>query len=141
MNQKNSSNWNIAATHFLTAGFVMPFLVKLVAMVIFSMLFASLSFNLMYVIQLMIIILSVWLGVIYSAKYITKKYIIKNPNSIVSLSTIYLIVLHAILRIIEMSQGGNTNIILGIILSLTLVLSFYFFSKKYVLPNTTTTVA
>lgn len=141
--KKNSANWNIAATHFLTAGFVMPFLVKLVTMAIVGALFSSLSFSTAFIIQLAIIILSVWLGVMYSAKYIYKKYVITNSSSIIGLSTAYTIVLQAILLIIGISREGgiNADTAYGIILSLVLVLSFYFFSKKYVSANTTATVA
>ena len=141
--KKNSPNWNVAATHFLTAGFVMPFLVRLVAMAIVGALFSSLSFGVAYIIQLAVIILSVWLGVMYSAKYIYKKYVITNSNSIIGLSTAYTIVLQAILLITGISREGgvNADTAYSVILSLVLILSFYFFSKKYISANTTTTVA
>ncbi len=141
--KKNRANWNIAATHFLTAGFVMPFLVKLVAMAIIGALFMSLSFATAYIIQLVVIILSVWLGVMYSAKYIYKKYVITNSGSIIGLSTAYTIVLQGILLIIGISRvnGVSTDTAYSVILSLVLILSFYFFSKKYVSANSAPSVA
>ena len=143
--KKNSPNWNIAATHFLTAGFVVPFLVRLVAMAIVGALFSSLylSFIVVYIIQLAVLILSVWLGVIYSARYIYKKYVITNSSSIIGLSTAYTIILQAISLIIGISRGDGVNegTAYGVIFSLVLILSFYFFSKKYISANITTTIA
>jgi hypothetical protein len=85
--KKQSAYWNIAATHYLTAGFAMPFLVGLVInFTVVPLIPSDLSKELLIGISIMVLvafkIIAVWLGVWYSARYLAKNYVIPLVKSI-----------------------------------------------------------
>lgn len=137
MLQKKSSNWYIAATHYLTAGFAIPLVIGLIATFLIKVsapIFISAPI-LLAIFLLTIKLLSLWLGIRYSANYLEKAYIIDNKDKIVNLSTIYFAVLHFgyfLLQALNISRYGNEKLIgLGLEIIITTVL-FYVFSKKYI---------
>lgn len=132
--KKNRPAWYIAATHYLTAGLVVP----LICNIVFSYIsiFLSLSDTVTYIVALFVVIVSVWGGVVYSARYINQKYIIQSVNSIVNLSTVYLIVVRLIYTMGKFNQtGAYTNkaelTYTVVVLVITFAL-FYILSKKYI---------
>ncbi len=132
--KKKSSNWYIAATHYLTAGFAIPFIIGLVATFILLPLIKLGSSLLIMVFLLVIRILSIWLGTIYSANYLKKTYIIENKDKIINLATTYLVVLNGGYILLNILIGKATGIALvysfvGFIIAAFL---FYIISKKYI---------
>jgi hypothetical protein len=122
--KKHSANWYIAATHYLTAGFVIPLLV----MFIFGIVLGFLSVLPTVILTLLyagIMALAIWLATSYSANFLKKQYIIKDKDKIVNLSTIYLIVLGTINLVLQFS-------VLSIILLAVMAVVFYLGSKRYI---------
>ncbi len=81
--RKKSSNWYMAATHYLTAGFAIPFVIGLVATLLVRVgLSTFFSVPLLLTIFLLVIgVLSIWLGTMYSANYLKKAYIIDDKDN------------------------------------------------------------
>ena len=131
--KKMSADWYVAATHYLTAGFVMPLLIGIIASAVIMLLpvLEVISMPLSLVLSL----LSIWFGVWYSAGYLKKTHIIKDPNKIIKLSTIYLVVIQFLYCIyLALAQ----DIVLAGIQLVSLVimaLIFYFASKKYIVET------
>lgn len=129
--RKKSANWYIAATHYLTSGFVIPFLVFLISA--FTIIPLTSKFNsiiLNIIVYAIIFILSVWLGIMHSSRYLRNAYIIteKNKNKIINLSTIYFVLL----------GGGFSAFAAGpfsLIFFAFLALLFYKLSHKYISIN------
>jgi hypothetical protein len=123
--KKVSADWYIAATHWLTT-----LITATVGSVLFVLLFTITGNPLIVFIASMIAWpFMVWLGIIYSVRYLNKSYIIKNPNQIVILSTIYLVIVAGGFRLYEFMQTGviqmeYISFVVGVII-------FYFLSKKY----------
>ncbi|HYV33404.1 MAG TPA: hypothetical protein VE973_00960 [Candidatus Limnocylindria bacterium] len=93
---KNSPNWNIAATHYLTSGFVMPFIFAIIGIVVIRSLNISSEIG-AQIIWLIVIMFGLWCGVMYSASYIKKTYVVPDKDKIVYLSTIYSVVIGLII--------------------------------------------
>ena len=136
--KKQSANWYIAATHYLTAGFVVPLLGGLVA----GILLAALNVNnptQLYVIRALVAVVLIYLGVMYSARYVNKTYVITDARKIVNLSTIYIIVLSVIFIAFPAWYAASKGLVtstndiqfqaLNVIIT---VVVFYFASKKYI---------
>ena len=123
--RKQSANWYIAATHYLTAGFVIPILTILILglFIGFLPILSPIVSGLFYFV---VIALAVWLGVIYSANFLKKTYIVKNKDKIVNLSTIYLI----ILGIIGLTVFGFS--IFDCIILAIMAVVFYLGSRRYI---------
>ncbi len=132
--KKNSADWYIAATHWLTAGFVVPFLMTLVAGVLVGMFLGNANLALLMVVFGAIHIISIWFGVMYSAKYLDKTYVLKNAHKIAVISTVYLAVIGFGFRIFQFLQGGTISYELVQIIAGVIV--FYIASKKYIKNNT-----
>ena len=131
--KKVSADWYVAATHWLTAGFVIPFLLALVLGIPLTLILDKDNLLLLSVGFGLLNMLSVWLGVMYSAKYLNKTYVIKNAHKIVALSTIYLAVIGGGFRLLKLIQTGNFSYeLLGFIIGIVI---FYLASKKYIKNN------
>ncbi|TAK57411.1 hypothetical protein EPO17_02015 [Patescibacteria group bacterium] len=133
--KKASAEWYIAATHWLTAGFAIPFVLTLVLSVPLIVLLSKYgnSNYLVGTVVALINILGIWLGVIYSSKYLDKTYIIKDANKIINLATLYLAVIGGGFRVYNIIHTGifpYTD--LGFLVGLVI---FYMVSKKYVKNN------
>jgi hypothetical protein len=124
--RKQSPNWYIAATHYLTAGFVIPLLAMLALGLLFSSVLQAVPPILMNLIYLIVIALIVWMATIYSAKFLKKKYLIKDKNKIVNLSTLYLVCV----GIISLALQGFPP--WSIVDSIVMAVVFYLASKKYI---------
>jgi hypothetical protein len=132
--KKKSSNWYIAATHYLTAGFAIPFLIGLAAtFIVFPLIKLELSF-LITIFGIGIRILSIWLGIMYSANYLKKTYIIENKTKIVNLSTMYLVVLNVGYILVQIIRVGTAGLDIAYSFFSAILVSFlfYIFSKKYI---------
>jgi len=127
--KKQTKDWYIAATHYLTAGFAIPFVF---GFVIGTPLAIVLGENNLWVgiIELILMPVIMWFGVIYSAKYIERTYIVRDSNKIVNLSVIYSIVvivgLHAygaFVAKVEYISVATAAVTMAV---------FYLASKKYI---------
>lgn len=145
--KKESKDWYIAMTHWLTSGFAIPLLVGLVVGlpvtvligVVMGMMGMSEDVALKFAVFVVPItwlavgVLGIWLGVKYSARYLAKTYIIRDSQKIVKLATIYLAVLGGIWRLIGLVRNGFAlEAILSLVFFAVIVYLFYTFSKKYV---------
>lgn len=130
--KKQLKSWNIAITHWLTAGFVMPFLINLLAVFVIFPLIEIESTIQVFIIDFILALMAVWLGVVYSAKYLRRKYIIVDKNKVVILSTIYLFVIRIVYFLVVSRENLSYEITITIIISLL----FYVLSNKYIKEDT-----
>lgn len=131
--KKESADWYIAATHWLTAGFAIPFVLALVLGIPLTLILGKENIGLLALAFIILNILSIWLGVIYSSRYLNKTYVIKNADQIVILSTIYLVLVGGGLRAYKFVQTGVfTYEYIGFAVG---VIIFYLISKKYIKNN------
>jgi len=72
MEKKESANWNIAATHWLTAGFAFPATSALFLFILFNKININ-SWLLGFVLVLILVSSGVFAGITYSANYIKNK--------------------------------------------------------------------
>jgi hypothetical protein len=134
--KKQAANWNIAATHYLTSGFAIPFIMGLVLGIPAVILVGKDNIVALTIVTSIIWMVSIWLGIIYSSKFIAKTYIVNDKNKIVNLATIYLIVLGSAFRLYNLSSKGlNIAFIIDAFFFVVVIILFYFLSKKY-LHNT-----
>jgi hypothetical protein len=138
--KKQSANWNIAATHYLTSGFAIPFIMGLILGVPAAIIVGKDNAVLLTIVLSIIWLVSIWAGIMYSAKFIAKTYIVNDKNKIATLSTIYLIVLGSAFRLYNLSSKGiNISFIIDAVFFVVVVILFYILSKKY-LQNTELTM-
>jgi len=133
--KKQRASWYIAATHYLTAGFAMPILIGLAFAAIIVLFKIKIEVGIISIsISLALRILAIWLGVMYSARYITKTYIIKNRNSIISSATMYLAVFSLGYTGIQLISYKitTTGAIYNAVETIIAAFLFYIFSKKYI---------
>jgi hypothetical protein len=134
--KKASAEWYIAATHWLTAGFAIPFVLTLVLSfpLIFLLAKYESNSNLLGTTVALISVVGIWLGVIYSSRYLDKTYVIKDADKIINLATLYLVVVGGGFRVYGTIYAGTFHYTdLGFLIG---VVVFYFVSKKYVKNNT-----
>ena len=132
--KKQSSSWYIAATHYLTAGFAIPFVVNLIALFIVVPFLVATGFPAVVFAGILAInLVAIWLGVMYSANYVKKTYIISDHRKVVKFSTSYLVVLFGgFLIFSQVAQGVSVDGIVFLVINfVTVVAVFYFFSTKY----------
>lgn len=153
--KKQSKNWYIAVTHYLTAGFAVPFVFFLI-LGFFGGLLRSWMFKLLFlgklgsfgsvflylntiitehdliqVVSVFIIdFFGIWLGVKYAAKFIAKTYIVMEVNKIINLATIYFAVIGIGWRLVGI-EILDSKFIIDFGLFIVLTLSFFLFSKKH----------
>lgn len=130
--KKQSKDWYIAATHWLTAGFVMPLIVGLILGIPVMLITGENNAVLFQVLMQIIWIFTIWLGVMYSAKFLAKTYIIKDSNNIARLATIYLGVVGSLVRIKNLSNGMDVIYVINLVFFVVGVAVFYILSKKYI---------
>jgi hypothetical protein len=132
--RKESATWYIAATHFLTAGFVVPLIANLlVGFVLDRTIPGSLTAG---VISLVVSVIAVWFGVAYSARYLEKAYIIPDPSKVIRFAIGYYVGLYLLsmlgLFAIAFSVIDWQATILQSTTWLASVVVFYVASKKFV---------
>lgn len=126
--KKEAKNWNIAATHFLTAGIsssILQGILIFLAVLIFS------TSNL--IVMSIIGFVSLYLGIYYSANFINKRYLIKNRDKVIKLATIYFVVVTGGYSIFEFVNGQRE--IIDIVYFVVIAILFYLLSKKYIKNN------
>lgn len=141
--KRKAASWYIAATHYLTALVAVPFPFGILMAFVIMPLLASFPVLLIRVVQLLVLIFAIWLGVMYSARYIKKNYIIKDKVSVIQSATMYLVVLHLGYVVIQFSTGNiaEADLIYSIVRIVIIVPLFYFWSKKYIDIDVTATVS
>lgn len=120
--KRESTNWYIAATHWLTTGLLLALVWWIPVAIIINKdtpIFIVMGMKILW-------ILTIWPGVIYSAKHLSKTYIIKNSGSIVNLSTFYSCIVPAFLL-----YAGSLSFV-DFMFSVVGIVAFYILSKKYV---------
>lgn len=132
--KKQSANWNIAAIHWLISGFVIPLIlnltISLVLVLVFGEDFIKKNMTLAASASILYSPLISWLSVMYSARYVNKKYIIKNSNEIAKLATLYLVIVGGGFRIFQIIGGSGLSVeLIGFVLA---IIVFYIASKKYI---------
>lgn len=132
--KKQSSNWYIAATHYLTAGFVVPLIGSLILGFIVVTIPLELGSMILGIIMFLAGATLVYFGVVYSSSYINKTYIILNPQSIVNLSTTYIAIVTIVRFVIKNNASilADTNVILSVAQEVIILVVFYFASKKFI---------
>jgi len=149
--KKQSSNWYIAATHYLTAGFVAPLLLGFLASFLASItpLFTAGIGKILF--GFIFLVLAIWLGTMYSARYLKKTYVITSESKqrIVNLATIYFVVLRlifymfgflSIMAKIRISGGMITDFLLNIFIFVVIGGAlFYYLSRKYITEDSAIT--
>ncbi|OGW77568.1 MAG: hypothetical protein A3J81_04915 [Nitrospirae bacterium RIFOXYB2_FULL_43_5] len=132
--KKQKSNFWIGANHWAWAGLLFPLLFTIVLGVPFIFLAPWRTQEAAAIIISVILLASIWVGTIFSAKRITKKFDIKEADKVVNWAAVWYIVLDGLDRISKMFKpGGMTKVdeiytvcvIAGFII-------FYFLSKKYI---------
>lgn len=87
---KKSSNWYIGTTHFLTAGFAFPWIANFIAIILIKAL--GIEGTLMQIVALAVWLGGLYVGIIYSAKYLAKTYESYDKNRVVKQGTMYHII-------------------------------------------------
>lgn len=135
--KKQSEDWNIAVTHWLTSGLAIPFVVGIIFFLGLTAIFnnSETTGNIIGFIFLFFSPIIYWLGVMYSARYINKKYFIKNSNKIAKLATIYILIIGGGYRLFQIINGSGLT--LEHISFIPSVVAFYIASKKYIRTSDT----
>lgn len=143
--RKASAPWYIAATHYLTAGFVIPFIGGFLFGILFAIAGVPLGTGpLNGLFMAPVSLMLVFFGVMYSARFVQKRYIIADFMEIVNLSTIYLVVLRVLFMGIGIAfllspaatgtpeaQALPVIVGFGIVQTILEAAVFYFSSKKF----------
>ena len=152
MSQKIHANWNLAATHYLTAAFATSIFKAILGGILIALLLkgASITSALSIIVSFVAAIITVWIGVWVSAKWMNKKYIISDKDKVVNFAVIYSVVMFALYSFIllpfkesifvkllrlftiaEVHTFQGTDLFIQIIQSILVVVLFFIFSKKY----------
>ncbi|MFZ2975146.1 MAG: hypothetical protein WA055_00770 [Candidatus Moraniibacteriota bacterium] len=134
--KKKIQDWKIALIHWMLAGVFAPFLVS----AIFGYIVKGIANNFGVIVWLAILgeavkFFLVWISIIYSAKFITKTFAIKDNTNIVRISTIYLCVFLFVFRIVFFDGSSVMNYIFSsmhLVSLLVVIPFFYFFSKNQI---------
>lgn len=134
--KQQTKDWQIALVHWMLAGVPAPFLFS----AIFGHIVKGIANNFGMIVWLAILgeavkFFLIWISIIYSAKFITKTFIIKDNINIVRISTTYLCIFLAIFRIIFFDSSSIMNYIFSsmhLISLLVIIPFFYFFSKNQI---------
>lgn len=140
MKKLQPSTWYLALIHFLRGGVFAPIVVNFV--VGFPILFTiglsnkELMSTLMLVLDIPLSVLGVWIGSVYSAKYIDKVYIVNDAQGLVLRATIYMAVILTLFHVVNIIRGASTFIsvkeITTVIGFVGMLIAFYIISKKYI---------
>lgn len=132
--KKQKSNFWIGANHWAWAGFLFPLLFVFILGTPFLFLAPWRTEEAAAAVISIVLLASIWAGVIFSAKRIAKKFDIKEADKVVNWSALWYIVINGMDRISKVFKlGGMTTVdkiytvcvVAGFII-------FYFLSKKYI---------
>lgn len=147
---KTARTWYIAATHYLTAGFVIPLLGGIAFSILAAYIvgrwgylgFNPATFSIIFTaLHTLVAAALIWGGVVYSSRYLLKRYIIPDASVVIRLATIYMIVLFLVFFIINITWPDPLypptaiDLIIEFVNIVVLTAVFYFASKKYVGTN------
>lgn len=130
--KKQSKDWYIAATLWLTAGFAIPLIAMLVLGIPAQMVIGENNPILFTTVISIIWVFSIYLGTIYAAKYVNKTYIIKNSDNIAKIAAIYLVVLGGGFRLFNLIKGFHIALMIDSVFFIIGIAVFYTLSKKYI---------
>jgi hypothetical protein len=129
--KKKLSNVWIAVTHDIIVGIIFT-LINVAAAFILVLSIKSVSS--LSIALSVVKIIAIWLGVMFSAYYLKKTYIIENKNKIVNLATIYVVVVDGANSLLQIFNGKIVGIDIVFFLAglILMFLLFYVFSLKYI---------
>ncbi len=131
--KKQSPEWYIAGTHWLTS---MVTSVIIGAVILFILVAISQDTVILSIGTIIIYPVIMWLAVRYSANFVNKRYVIVNPDHIVTLSTVFLIIVAGGYRGYSwLSSSGGMLVIANAVGFFIALVIFYFASKKYIKKN------
>ncbi len=125
--KKNSADWYIAATHWLTS-----MVASVILGIILVIIIVSISDNptIDLITEISVTPLVMWLAVKMSASYLNKTYVIKDAHKVAVLSLIYVVIVAGGYRLYSFLQTGVFSPeYIGFIIALIV---FYVASKKYI---------
>lgn len=141
--RKKSADWHIAAIHYLTTGITylvlgIPFGLLLIIFLratggflpnlAHSQLLLQLTILGIRTVELGLWLLPLWIAVIYSANFLKKRYIIRDKNKIVNLSTTYQVVITVIGWVLFHIRFSFYNAVMALLITIV----FYLASKEYI---------
>jgi len=145
--QTKSNTWFIGFIHFILGGWIISFIIAFLILILFSLFFPQLEYVMSMsnfdltkeAAQIIASILSLWIGVYYSARFIKWRYNITNAKSLVR-QTIIIYIIFQIFGFVYGVYSGKA--LLGSDMFFQLLVpfvvgsvSFYFFSKKFLIGN------
>lgn len=130
--KKQSHDWLIAATLWLTAGLAIPFIAGFALASFLDFVMLEKSPVLFTFLVSLISIVSVFFGTIYCARYINKTYVIKNSGAVVMLATAYMIILQGGAKIYDMIRDFHLIRVVDLAFFTLGIAAFYVVSKQVV---------
>jgi len=138
MDKKQSSDWYIAATHYLTGVFIPNIIGKFVLVIVFGFANALLGIGGDLIANIEIIagtLVIVWFGSMYGARYINSHYFIKDAAAIAGIATVFCLIINVLLFSVILMVQGQTPVIdmvISIVSGLAISAVFYLGSKKFI---------
>ena len=134
-----AKDWQIAFIYWMMSGIFAPFLFS----IIFGFIVKGIAENFGVIVWLAIIgeamkFFLIWVSIVYSGKFITKKFVIKNRINIARISTILLSFSLIGSRIFFFDSTSFMSYVFSsmhLISLLVIIPFFYFFSKKQIGNN------
>lgn len=136
--KKQSAIWYIAATHYLTAGFAIPFVGGLVLGFVHYYALPTPNDLVTLSMKALESVILTYLGVMYGAKYVNKTYVITDASKIVKLSTKYFVSLSVFwwaltfFFLSQLPEVSSAIVSIGVATTVASIVVFYFASKKYI---------
>ncbi len=131
---KESTEWRIAATYYVIGGLFIPRGINFIYTLILAKIIQTvyIPIYLLIAFDFATIIMALWLGTSCAAKYINKRFIIRNKNNIVKNAVIafVLIQLIGVGSLLGRQNIGSFGLIL--LESIFATGLFYFLSNKYI---------
>lgn len=134
--KKHSPDWYVAATHYLTSGFAIPFLGSILIGTLheFFLPYEGAAMSVLVIIESVVL---TYAGVLYGSKYVLRTYEIRDRARVIKLATIYYVVVMLSIWVATLSafngysQVESTQLGLGALSALLNVFVFYFASREY----------
>ena len=139
--KKKQALWYTAATHFLTAGFVVPLVGSVLVVFIYAAIANPFLPSIASVIAIVSSLAFIWLGVIYSARFIKGRYILDDPKRLVLLSTYYAIGVAVVFTALDLLFPDpafpltTATFVTQLGTDVVYIIAFYLASKKYLLTE------
>jgi len=132
--KKTPRTWYLAITHFLTSWLIIPFLFGVIFLLITSVPSVSevVAGNLFLVLSQAVGIIGIWVGTIYSSKFIHHRYNIQEPQKVLLLSSSLaaILALISVLFFFISEDAVFTDVLISAAAEIVAVSVFYYVSKK-----------